>query len=197
MLTFIPRRYTSAKWQARVTNPEKQFIFSNGMIVTSLFEIKTAMSELPEEVLQSHVNDERHDIANWVEFVVMDKELADTLREKKHRGGRIVNLEREMMGTLNLPDYVARNWLEGAYKEFSLSNGESVKGLEDLAGVLGAVSDEAVKFHLERVPNDIARWVLEVVGDYLLAELIEESSNRGQMQRFVSDHVEMLKEAAE
>jgi len=102
-----------------------------------------------------------------------------------------------MMRTLNLPDYVARNWLEGAYKEFSLSNGESVKGLEDLAGVLGAVSDEAVKFHLERVPNDIARWVLEVVGDYLLAELIEESSNRGQMQRFVSDHVEMLKEAAE
>jgi hypothetical protein len=36
-----------------------------------------------------------------------------------------------------------------------------------------------------------------VIGDYELAELIQEGSNRDQIARFVADHLAMLKDAAQ
>ena len=40
-------------------------------------------------------------------------------------------------------------------------------------------------------------WVVDIVGDYELAELLTEATSREQMQRYVEDHLEMLREAAE
>ena len=197
MVTFIPHRYTEPKWQAFVTPESKAFVFSNGYKVRSIWELKQALATLPEDEVRKYVNPETNSIADWVQDTVKDEELADALRKYDHRWGLIVALERQMMRTMNLPHYVALRWLGKAEYDFTFVSGEKVHTLEELAQSLGKVTDETVQFHMERVPNDISRWVTEVVGDYILGEILEEASNRDQMRRFVEDHLVMLKEASE
>lgn len=193
---LIPSRYITPKWQARVPS-SKAFVFANGISASSLWELKQALLALEEDVITHHFRDESHDIANWVQFVIGDGELAEELKQYKHRWGLIVALERHLMRTLSLPHYLAQRWLSKADAPFTFQSGETVYSLEELRDTLEKVSDETVAFHRERVPNDIAAWVNDVIGDYELADLIQESSSRIQMQRFVSDHLEMLREAAE
>lgn len=193
----IAARYLAPKWQAYVTPSEKGFVFANGLRVLSLWELKRALLELPEDLVLAHVSDGKNHVADWVENVVGDKELGEELRKQSHRWGMIVALERQMMRTLNLPDYVAARWLAKTEQPFTFASGEKVYDLEKLAEVLADVSEEVVAFHKERRPNDIAVWVGDMVGDFELAALLEEASGRWQMQRFVEDHVAMLKEASE
>lgn len=195
MIYFPPQRYSTPKWQAKVVALEKHFHFHEGPSVASLIELKAALNSVPDTVLKNHVNQEKHDIADWVQFVIGDVDLSSSLRKHTHRWGLIVALERQMMRTLNLPHYVAKRWLNPGSSPLKFISGESVSGLEELSSVLETVSDETIDYHLERVPNDVSQWVLLDIGDNQLAEMLEEASNRSQMQRFVADHVSMLKEA--
>jgi hypothetical protein len=197
MYNFIAHRYSEPKWQAYVTPSNKAFTFSDNTSVSSLLELKHALSALPEDVVMGHIGEKNNDIVNWVEFVVGDKELAEELRKYNHRWGMLVALERQMMRTLSLPSYVAKRWLSGTELRFTFVSGETVSSLEDLSKTLGIITDATVEFHGERVPNDISKWVADVIGDYQLAEILEESSNREQMKRSIDDHIDMLKEAAE
>jgi hypothetical protein len=189
-------RYLAPKWQAYITQPEKSFVFANGVVVRSLWELKEALLTLPEDIVNNHVNNSRNDFANWVEFVVGDKELGEEMRRYNHRWGMIVTMERQLMRTLSLPHYVAQRWLGKAPRPFVFVSGEQANSLEELAVTLNKVSEETVAFHNERVPNDIVVWVMDVVGDYELAEILSECSSRQQMTRIVEDHLAMLKEAA-
>jgi hypothetical protein len=194
MITFIPKRYSEPKWQAFITEIEKQFRFINGVQINSLFELKQALLTLPEEVITHHVNDNNNDLANWVEFVCNHKQLAEAMRQYQHRWGMIVALEREQMRTLNLPPFVAHYWLRQVDLPFTFVSGETVKSLADLKTALEQVNDETIQFHLEREPNDIAKWVNDIIGDYELSELLAESTNHLQMSRFVEDHLIKLEE---
>lgn len=195
MLPVYSHRYDTPKWQAYVTPEDKAFVFKNGFAVRSLYDLKQALVLLPEDVIAHHIDQGNH-IADWVRNIVGDHELADVLADSKHRWGMVVALERHMMRTLNLPHYVAQRWLSSSRYGFSFASGEQVSSLEELAEKLNQVSDEVVSFHCERTPNDVAKWVNDVVGDYELAEMLEEASSREQMQRYVADHVAMLVEAA-
>lgn len=197
MYNFIAHRYSEPKWMAYVTPSDKAFTFSDNTSVASLLELKQALSNLPEDVVMKHIGEKNNDIVNWVEFVVGDKELATELRKYNHRWGMLVALERQLMRTLSLPAYVAKRWLSSTNLSFTFVSGETVSSLEELAKTLSAVTDATVDFHCERVPNDIAKWVADVIGDYELAEILEESSNREQMKRSIDDHLDMLKEAEE
>lgn len=197
MSTLYAHRYESPKWQAYVTPESKGFAFESGFFVTSLYELKQALLNLPEDEIALHIQKDDNHIATWVEDMIGDKNLAEALRSYDHRWGMVVALERQMMRTLNLPAYVAARWLQPVELEFVFVSGEKITSLEELANTLEAVSDAAVEFHMERVPNDISKWVADVIGDYELAELIQEGSNRAQIARFVSDHLAMLKDAAQ
>lgn len=196
MPTHIPHVYTTPKWQARVIPLDKHFYFADSTAVSNLWELKQALNFVSDETLSHHTSSDKHDIADWVEHVIGDPQLASALRKSTHRWGLIVALERQLMRTLNLPPYVASRWLSPAKSTLFLASGEQANTLEDLADILKSTSDETISFHLERYPNDIAQWVMLDIGDYDLAELLTESSNRLQMHRFVADHVDMLKEAA-
>lgn len=190
-------RYLAPKWRAYVTPGDQAFVFSNGIKVASFWELKQALLTLPEDVVNHHVREGQNDIANWVEAVVGDKDMAEEMRKYNHRWGLIVALERQMMRTLELPSYVAKRWLRKASSSFVFSSGEEVKSIEELGQILDKLTDETISFHCERYPNDMAVWMVDVVGDYELAELLNEATSRMQMKRFVDDHLEMLKEAAE
>lgn len=193
---IIPARYLAPKWQAYVTPKSKHFTFVDGTTVGSLWALKQVLLQLPEDVITHHIRPEGHDIANWVESCVGDKELAEELSKYNHRWGLIVGLERQLMRTLNLPGYLAARWLARVDQPFTFSSGQSAASLYELRDTLNQVGDDVVAFHQERKPNDISVWVSDIIGDYELGDLLDEASGRIQMQRFVSDHVEMLEEAA-
>lgn len=194
MLTVIPRRYDSPKWQATVS-PDLSFTFQNGLTARSLFELKQALTVVPDLVFHHHLEDGRHDYAGWVESIIKDPKLAQELRAQNHRWGMIVALERQLMRTLNLPSYVAARWLSDAKTPFTFVSGEIAPNLASLAQTLASVSDDSVAFHLERIPNDIAKWVMDSIGDYQLAEVLADCSTRLQLLRSVEDHLEMLNDA--
>ena len=195
MITVIPRRYDAPKWQANVRGGD-EFKCANGVIIKNLFELKQALSSLPDSVLSSHVSDSRHDFADWVQSGVGDDFLSQEIRKNTHRWGMIVSLERQMMRTLNLPPYVAERWLSSTPNGFVFQSSQTANSLADLASGLTAVTDAVVLFHLERIPNDLAKWVNDEIGDYQLAEILAESTNRQQMKSQVEDHLAMLHEAA-
>lgn len=190
-------RYLSPKWQARVIPYQDCFKFCNGVTICNLWELKQALRVLREDVIAQHINNDKNDIADWVEQKVGDEKLANELRKTTHRWGLIVNLERQMMRTLNLPHYVAKAWLSKKEYPFYFSDNSSCSSLEELKTCLEKVSDETIEFHLQRDPNDIAKWVDDIIGDYTLASILNEATNRQQMQIFVSDHLVMLNDALE
>lgn len=197
MSTLYAHRYESPKWQAYVTPESNGFAFESGFFVTSLYELKQALLNLSEDEIAQHIKKDDNHIAAWVENVIGDPDLAEALRAYDHRWGMVVALERQMMRTLNLPSYVAARWLKTAELGFVFVSGEKVSSLTELATALDTVTDAAVEFHMERSPNDISKWVQDVIGDYELAALIDEGSNRDQIARFVQDHLAMLIEAAQ
>jgi len=196
MFNLIPNRYAEPKWQAYITPDKNAFVFSSGRKVRSIYDLKMALTEESEDIIASLISDGKNQIADWVGNVLGDKELAEDMRRYDHRWGLIVSLERHMMRTLSLPSYVAKRWLSETSISFTFVSGQQVNSLESLIRVLKEVDDATVSFHRERSPNDISKWMMDIIGDYQLAELLEEAQNRLQMIHFAEDHLEMIKEAA-
>lgn len=193
MYTSIPKRYDTIKWQAYVTPSSDALTFSDGTKVRSLFELKLALQNLPEDVLQK----DHSQLVSWLQDKINDPELAQSIKAVDHRWGMIVALERHLMRTLNFPPYVAKRWLQKTPLVFNFQSSETTDSLESLAKILPQISEDTISFHMERYPNDIARWVQDAIGDYELAQLLNEASNKDQMLRFIEDHLEMLHDAAE
>jgi hypothetical protein len=196
MHTLIPSRYAEPKWQAYVTPESKAFTFASGTRIRSLYELKQALSNEGEDIIAGHLADGKNDLADWVQNIIGDAGLAEDMRRYNHRWGLIVALERHLMRTLSMPPYVAHRWLDKAQFPFTFVSGETIQSLDELNHTLQKISDETVVFHRERVPNDISKWIMDVVGDYQLAEMLEEATNRLQMIHFLEDHLDMLREAA-
>lgn len=195
MYTLVPRRYQTSKWLARVP-ASAAFNFKDGTSIRSLLELKQALLTLPEEVILYHTNSDRHDLASWVRFSIGDSSLADLLQKQTHRWGLIVALERGQMRTLNLPSYLANRWLAPTTVPFVFQSGETVRSLSELKVALQSISDATFDFHNQRSPNDISLWVGDAIGDYDLAEMLAEASNRLHLHNLVEDHLTMLADAS-
>lgn len=195
MFSAVPNRYAEPKWQAYITPESKAFTFESGRRIHSLYELKIALTEENEDNIALHLKDGKNDLAEWVEHTLGDKDLATEMRHYDHRWGLIVALERQMMRSLSLPPYVAKRWLSASDIPFTFVSGQVIHSIEDLSKTLKEVSDDTVLFHRERVPNDISKWMMDIIGDYQLSELLEEANNRMQMIHFLDDHLQMLHEA--
>jgi hypothetical protein len=196
MLSLIPHRYNTPKWLARVPT-EKAFVFKDGSSIRSLFDLKQALMSLSEDTVVYHLDPNRHDIASWIRHTVGDDVLADEVAKQFHRWGLIVALERGLMRTLNMPTYVAKRWLETTTKSFTFVSGQTVTSLKELLETLKQVDDGVIAHHKERIPNDISVWINEVIGDYELADMLEEASNRQHMINILEDHLVMLEDGAD
>lgn len=197
MFYLIPRQYDFPKWQAPVTPLSHAFVFSDGTAVVNLYQLKQALTSLPDEVVYNHLGENHQDIANWVDHVVSDHELAELLRQQNHRWGAIVALERHLMRTLSLPAYLAKRWLAPVSLPFVFVSGEMANSLEQLLQQFNQVADSSINFHFERFPNDFCVWITENIGDYELADLLSSVNDRQHLINLLSDHLEMLKDAAE
>jgi hypothetical protein len=197
MFILVPKRYDTPKWQSPVIPRSHAFVFQDGTAVRTIYELKHALTVLPDEVIYKHLHTNQNDIADWCEYCVGDIELASALRTQTHRWGLIVSLERQMMRTLNLPAYLAQRWLSPAEAPFIFVTGESCSSLSGLADILPHIPDDSIAFHYERFPNDLSAWITEAIGDYEIADLLMETTNKPQMVNYLKDHLEMLQDASE
>ena len=197
MYTFARNtQYLAPKWRAYVTPYELGFRFTDGVTVTSLWELKHVLLTLDEGLINPWIQSPQYHLSTWVRDSVGDDELAELLKGQTQRWGAVVALERQMMRTLNLPYYVAKRWLAPSHSPFVFSGGTQVAALDDLAAVLPTLSDETLRFHYARFPNDLSVWLADVIGDYYLSDALEEVNSREQAMVVVDDHLVMLHEAA-
>ena len=197
MKHHITRQYQAPKWQARILQDDKCYFFPSGLKVCSLWELKQALKSISQADLESAVGEGYNYIADWVEHVIGDRHLADQLRRTTHRWGLIVNLERQMMRTLHLPNYVAQRWLSPAVSPFTLADGRQVWSLYELRDALQHTASEVIEKHLQPEPNDFVVWIDNAIGDYLLSGLLKNVKSHKQLINRISDHLVMLEDAAD
>ncbi len=189
----IPNRYAKPKWQAKVKPDSKGFFFGNGGSVLSIWDLKQELVKMPEDFFLTHVSGPKNDLADWLEFCVMDLGLADMLRKRNYRWGMIVDLESYMDQQADIPKYLAKRWL-GEYENFICKSGDEFNCLKKMVDVMDGLDDETWEYHLERSPNDFSVWLVDVVGDYELGQEIDGCGNLIKAVRLVRDRIALLDE---
>ena len=71
------------------------FWVHNGPVLQDLQHLRDALDEMDEQIFSHHVTNEKNDFADWVEYILQDKDLADALRKsKKTKTARAVVVKR-------------------------------------------------------------------------------------------------------
>ena len=86
---------TKAPFQAMVCAVDGECFWSrDGQILSNLADLSFAIGSMDDSIFLHHVNDEKNDFADWVEYVLQDKECAKALRRssKKTQAQKIVDL---------------------------------------------------------------------------------------------------------
>lgn len=196
MYTFMKHtQYLAPKWRAYVTPPEAGFVFESGLSIHSLWDLKVALLTLEDSIIAPSIQKDTHLLAKWVDDCIGDSQLAQVLAGTNQRWGMVVALERQMMRTLNLPDYVARRWLALTPYPFKFATGQEVACLTDLQKEMPSILESVVSFHYERYPNDLSTWLADSIGDYYLADSLIETTGKEQIMTVINDHLIMLTEA--
>ncbi len=88
------------------------------------------------------------------------------------------------------------NWkkLDDVPSEFSfrVKGGREVKNLFELAVALAGMDDETFAHHVNAEKNDFRSWVLHIVKDKELAEMISALPDRQKMAKAVESRVKQL-----
>ncbi len=59
---------------------EKEFVFHDGRRAKNLLELSSMLENIGQQDFERFVNTSKNDFANWIEYVLLDKELASSLR---------------------------------------------------------------------------------------------------------------------
>jgi hypothetical protein len=69
--------------------PEKSFWVNDGMLVRSIQDLPKVLEEMDDEIFKYHVNEEKNDFVKWIDEVIRDKELANSLRNVRKKDSMI------------------------------------------------------------------------------------------------------------
>jgi len=59
---------------------EKEFVFNDGQRAKNLLELSVVIERMGQQDFEIFVNPSKNDFANWIEYVLLDKQLASSLR---------------------------------------------------------------------------------------------------------------------
>lgn len=78
-----PRNLKKAKRVLVQAQGPQCFWTHNGAIISTLIDLSNLLSAVHADVYKYHVRKDKNDFADWVEFVLGDKELAGALRKAR------------------------------------------------------------------------------------------------------------------
>lgn len=59
---------------------EKEFVFHDGQRAKNILELSVTLERISQQDFEKFVNTDKNDFANWIEYVLQEKELASLLR---------------------------------------------------------------------------------------------------------------------
>lgn len=68
----------------REAKPEQYFVLATGVPIKNLKELALSLENMNEWVFNHHVNDIRNDFAAWVNDVLKEKKLSESVRNTKN-----------------------------------------------------------------------------------------------------------------
>lgn len=68
-------------------SPEKYFYSRDGKIFTTIEDLYKGIVDMSEETFSYHVNKEKNDFYNWINFVFCNNELAKAIIKVKTKAG--------------------------------------------------------------------------------------------------------------
>lgn len=77
--------------------PDKAFYCRDGKVARSLDDLTQILTSMPEDEFSHHVNEYKNDFANWIEHVLGERDLADTLRKAQSRQEIIFTVNERIM----------------------------------------------------------------------------------------------------
>ena len=96
---------------------DKAFKFGENIIAYSISELNDILEKLPASEFHNYVNENKNDIANWIEFVFENKELAHKLRTKKTKAMTIQILDEFLHKKIKNTQKVKENHNKSAHKK--------------------------------------------------------------------------------
>lgn len=71
--------FNTEKHISKVINPENYFFLHDGRVLKDLFELAENLENISDNIFYHHVNESKHDFANWIKDVFEDKDLAEEI----------------------------------------------------------------------------------------------------------------------
>ncbi|MDP3982335.1 MAG: hypothetical protein Q8P70_02200 [bacterium] len=81
------KKQSSFSGNTSVALPEQCFWVHHGPVLSSVQELRDALPLLSNEQFEYHVNEEKHDFAQWIESAIGDKELAKKVQKSTTKRG--------------------------------------------------------------------------------------------------------------
>ena len=93
----MPRKNKQESMKILNNVPEdKVFWVNDGKVLRNLKDLSAALDDMSKETFKYHVNKDKNDFKNWVEFVVGDKKLANGIGKLKSRTALLRKVDRRI-----------------------------------------------------------------------------------------------------
>lgn len=83
--------------------PEHTFWLKNGKQLKNITELNRELNGIETSVFEHHVNNQKNDFADWIEFCIQDKQLATLVRSTKNAERMRAILERKIQQITEIP----------------------------------------------------------------------------------------------
>ena len=89
---------SSGKEKRQLVRASGEYCFwtNDGSVISNLSELADVLGSMDSAVFAHHVTRDRNDFADWIEGVLLDAELAKSIRSAKNSGGAHVAVVRRL-----------------------------------------------------------------------------------------------------
>ena len=94
--TVVKKAPVQRKTKWNDVHHEQQFFVNDGNVLKNFTELPKALRNMNQETFAHHVNDEKHDFANWVHDVMGAKTLAKQMRSATTRTALIRTIKTKL-----------------------------------------------------------------------------------------------------
>ena len=75
---------------------DQVFFLGDGSVFKNLKELASGLRKMKKDQYTYHVNAEKNDFANWVQFVIGDKDLSAEMRKAKSKAALVKTLSARL-----------------------------------------------------------------------------------------------------
>jgi len=86
---------------------DKEFVFHDGSRTRNIAQLVEKIASLSDEQFSEFVNTTKNDFSNWIEFILLDKNLAERMRMEHSKAGTLY-LMRNRISELEVQDSIVR-----------------------------------------------------------------------------------------